>query len=223
MSEPGTPEPADIPPTRKHEAPDEPKPRESHLSLDNIPVRFPDDGQLSRNLRLVDDYLGRIELGLLLAIFAAMVLVASLSALSEHVAHHQIGLWWTWVVRKGTFALAMFGAAYATQQQRLLAMDLVSRRLSPRGRLVVSVLVKLFTVVLAGVLVYIGLYMHDHADHHAGPRLDLLAFVLTEKDAQVVIPMGAALIVLHSLLHAAIDIDYLVRNKIPPERARSGH
>ena len=221
MSESGVPEPADIPPTRKHET--EPPARESHLSLDNIPVAFPDDGPLARNLRLVDAYLGHIELAVLLAVFAAVVLVASLSALSEHLAHHQIGLWWNWVVRKGTFAIAMLGAAYATQQGRLLAMDLVSRKLSPRGSLVLGVLVNLFTVALAGVLVHIGLYMHDHANHHDGPRLDLGLFALTEKDAQVVIPMGAALILLHSLLHAAIDIDYLVRNKLPPAKARTGH
>jgi TRAP-type C4-dicarboxylate transport system permease small subunit len=126
-------------------------------------------------------------------------------------------------VRKGTFAIALLGAAYATQQQRLLAMDLISRKLSPRGRLVLGIAIKLFTVLLAGVLVYIGLDMHDHADHHSGPKLDLWIGILTEKDALCVIPIGGALIVLHSLLQAVIEADYLVRGKVLPERARSGH
>ena len=212
---------ADVPPTRKHEL--EPPTRESHVSIENIPVGYPDDSSVSGLVRTIDKHVGTIELALLLAIFAAVVLVASLSALSDHIAHHGIGQWWNWVVRKGTFAIALLGAAYATQQQRLLAMDLVSRQLSPRGRLILSLALRLFTVVLAAVLVHVGMYMHDHADHAAGPRLDLGLFTLTEKDAQGVIPLGGALIVLHSLLHAVIDIDYLIRNKLPPERARSGH
>ena len=217
------PEAADVPPTRKHEAlADEPPARESHLSLDDIPVGYPDDGPVSSMLRTVDHGVGVIELALLIAIFGAVVIVASLSAISDHFFHHQIGQWWNFVVRKGTFAIAMFGAAYATQQQRLLAMDLVSRRLSPRGRLVLGFVLKVFTVVIAGVLVYIGLYMHDHAVN-GGAKLDLTLFTMTEKDAMIVIPAGAALILFHSLLHAAIDGDYLVRNKLPPERARSGH
>jgi len=203
--------------------PDEAPARASQLSLDKMPVGFPDDGPVSSLLRTIDHYVGNIELGILLGLFAAVVAVASLSALSQHVAHHQIGLWWTWVVRKGTFAIALFGAAYATQQQRLLAMDLISRKLSPRGRLVLGIALKLFTVVLAGVLVYIGLVMHDHADQSSGPKLDLTLFSLSEKDALCVIPIGGALIVLHSLLHAAIEADYLVRGKLLPERARSGH
>ncbi len=215
------PAPADVPPTRKHEV--EPPKRPSQTSLTDLPTGFPDDGPVSGLVRTIDRYVGNIELGVLLAMFIAVVAVASLSALSEHLAHHQIGLWWTWVVRKGTFAIALLGAAYATQQQRLLAMDLVSRKLSPRGRLVLGIAIRLFTVALASVLVYIGLYMHDHADHHAGPRLDLSLFVLTEKDALCVIPIGGALIVLHSLLHAVIEADYLVRGKLLPERARSGH
>ena len=212
---------ADVPPTNKHEV--EPPARPSQLSLTDVPAGFPDDGPVSGLVRTIDHYVGNIELGILLALFITVVAVASLSALSEHIGHHQIGLWWTWVVRKGTFAVALLGAAYATQQQRLLAMDLVSRKLSPRGRLVLGIALKLFTIVLAGVLVYIGLYMHDHADHQAGPRLDLALFTLTEKDALCVIPIGGALIVLHSLLHAVIEADYLVRGKLLPERARSGH
>ena len=275
------PEEADVPPTRKHEAvPAEPPARDSHLSLDNMPVmtarlpvqivyamlavaialvalgpvlhlsseavilartfagiaivvallawwtdapRLKDDGSVSSMARGIDHHVGHVELGALLAIFIAVVVVASASALSEHIAHHQIGLWWTWVVRKGTFAIALLGAAFATQQQRLLAMDLVSRRLSPRGRLVLGIVLKLFTMALAGVLVYIGMFMHQSADQEAGPRLHLWLFDLTEKDALMVIPMGSALIVLHSLLHAIIEADYLFRGKQLPERARSGH
>jgi TRAP-type C4-dicarboxylate transport system permease small subunit len=202
---------------------DEPPARESHLSIENIPAQFPDDGPVARWARLVDNTVGRIELAILLALLVTVVIVASMSALSDHVFHYRIGLWWTWVVRKGTFAIAMFGAAYATQQQRLLAMDLVSKGLSPRARLVLGVVLKLFTIAIACVFVYTGLNMHDRANHGAGPKLDLTLFRLSEKDALTVIPIGGALIILHSLLHAIIEAEYFARGKLLPERVRTGH
>ena len=204
------PGPLDVPPTRP-----------SALSLQNIPVGFPDDSSLSANVRTVDDYVGKVELGLLIAIFAAVVLVASYSAISDHFFHAQVGQWWNFVVRKGTFAIAMLGAAFATQQDRLLAMDLVSRKISPRARLAVSLVLKLFTIALASVLVYIGLDLHAHGEGIT--HLDLGPITITEKDAIAVIPIGGALIALHSLLHALIDADYLFRNKLPPEKVRTGH
>ena len=201
----------------------EPPARESHLSIENIPAQFPDDGPVSRVVRVVDNTVGRIELAILLSLLVTVVIVASVSALSDHVFHYRIGLWWTWVVRKGTFAIAMFGAAYATQQQRLLAMDLVSKGLSPRARLVLGILLKLFTIAIACVFVYIGMHMHDRADHAAGPKLNLPFARLSEKDAVAVIPIGGALIVLHSLLHAIIEAEYFARGKLLPERVRTGH
>ena len=205
---------------------EDPPARESHVSLD-VPedslTSHPDDGPLSRALRKLDAAVGTAELTLLVVIFASVVIVASLSALSGHLAHHQIGQWWNFVVRKGTFVVAMLGAAYATHQQRLLAMDLVSRRISPRARLALGMVLKLFTVLIAGVLFDIGMYMHDHADGSVGPTLDLVVGVLTEKKVLLALPIGMALIIFHSLVHAATDLDYLIRNKLPPERARSGH
>ncbi|HEY1552674.1 MAG TPA: TRAP transporter small permease [Kofleriaceae bacterium] len=205
---------------------DDPPVRESHVSLD-VPeeslASHPDDGPFSRTLRKIDAWVGTAELTLLVVIFASVVLVASLSALSGHLAHHQIGQWWNFVVRKGTFAIAMLGAAYATHQQRLLAMDLISRRISPRARLALGMVLKLFTVLIAGVLFDIGMYLHSHADSNVGPTLDLVVGVLNEKKVLLVLPIGMALIIFHSLVHAATDADYLVRNKLPPERARSGH
>jgi hypothetical protein len=38
-----------------------------------------------------------------------------------------------------------------------------------------------------------------------------------------IIPIGGFLMLAHLFLHTLIDIDYLVRGKTPPERARSGH
>ncbi len=180
------------------------------------PPQFPDDGAVSRYVRVVDNTVGRIEQGLLFALLAAVVLTAASAALSDKLFGHHLGRWWFTTVRGGTFTIAMFAAAFATHQQRHLAMDLVSRRLTPRGRLILGVLLKVFTIVIAAVLFRSGMHQRDHV----GGTVE--EFV-SDKTIVTMLPVGCALIILHSFLHIVIDIEYLVRGKLPPERARSGH
>jgi TRAP-type C4-dicarboxylate transport system permease small subunit len=223
------PEPAkDIPKTRRHEsvadpaAEPEPLPRASVVSMEQ-PHGFPDDGALAAQIRRVDNALGLAEQVALFGILVAVVCVAALAALSDKLFDTQIGRWWHYIVRGGTFAVAMFGAVYATHQQRHLAMDLVSRRLSPRGRLVLGLVLKLFTIAIAAVLFHTGMHLRETASGIDKEHLDLGFMAITDKDIVATVPIGAALIILHSILHAVIDVEYLARNKLPPERARSGH
>jgi TRAP-type C4-dicarboxylate transport system permease small subunit len=210
------PEAADVPPTRKHDSNAEPPARESHLSLDNLVVRFPDDGPVSRALRMVDNLLGRAEQGVLFALLAIVVLVAATAAFSDKVLHHQLGRWWYTIVRGGTFSIAMFGAVFATHQQRHLAMDLVSRRMTPRARLVLGIVLKLFTIAIAAILFRSGLHQRDTVGGIGDE-------IISDKTVVTTLPIGAVLIIAHCIVHIAIDLDYLVRGKLPPERARSGH
>ena len=218
---------ADVPETRKHgalpEKDGDPPVRESHVSLDSIPVGHPDDGVVSANLRKVDHYVGLIEQGLLFAMLATVVLVAAAAALSDRIAHHQLGRWWHYIVRGGTFSIALFAAAFATHQQRHLAMDLISRRISPRARLVLGLVLKLFTIVIALVLLHTGWHLRGTASGDEAEHIDLFGITITDKTIVASISVAAALIIFHSVLHAVIDIEYLVRGKLPPEKARSGH
>lgn len=177
---------------------------------------MPDDSPISRWVRIVDHCVGFFEQGILFALLMAVVLTAAASAISEKVFDHAMGRWWFTVVRSGTFALAMFGAAYATHQQRHLAMDLISRKLSPRGRLVLGIVLKLFTIFIAAVLFRSG----QHQMEHVGGSTDE---IISDEMIVALMPVGAALIILHSLLHIIIDVDYLARGKLPAEKARTGH
>jgi TRAP-type C4-dicarboxylate transport system permease small subunit len=218
----GTPDQkVDVPPTRKHELPDESKARTSQLSIAMAPPQYPDDGVVARAIRKIDHRIGSVEQGLLFALLAIVVLVAATAAVSDKLGGHQLGRWWHYIVRGGTFATAMFAAVFATQQQRHLAMDLVSRRLIPRGRLVLGVALKLLTIGVALLLFRSGL--HQRAVAGGSEHLDFLGLRIIDADVVATISIGAALIALHSLLHILIDVDYLVRGKLPPERARSGH
>lgn len=195
------------------------RPSQLQLEIDKVVdphPSFPDDGPVSEFVRKADNSLGLIEQICLFALLAAVVLTAAASALSDKLFHHHLGRWWFTVVRGGTFTIAMLGAVFATHQQRHLAMDLISRKLSPRGRLVLGIVLKLFTIVIAALLFRSGLHQREHVG--SGENL-----IVSDRAVVTMLPIGAALIILHSLLHIVIDVDYLVRRKLPPEKARTGH
>ena len=204
---------------RRHQSQPEmdvgPSSRASEIHMD-APLTFPDDGTLSANIRKVDNGVGMVEQAVLFLLLVAIVLTASAAALGDKLFGIHLGRWWFTVVRGGTFTIAMFAAAFATHQQRHLAMDLVSRRLSPRGRLILGMLLKVFTIVIAAVLFRSGLHQREHVG-------GVVEEFISDKTVVTMMPIGCALIILHSLLHIVIDVDYLARGKLPPERARSGH
>jgi len=176
-----------------------------------------DDGALAGWLRGVDRALGTAEQAVLFALLGAVVLTAAAAALSDRVLHVPLGRWWFDIVRGGTFSVAMIGAVFATHQQRHLAMDLVSRRLPARGRLMLRVVLAVFTMLVVALLLRSGMHQLDTVGEESGDHL------ISTHTIVMFMPAGAGLIILHSLLHMVIDIDYLVRRKTPPERMRSGH
>jgi TRAP-type C4-dicarboxylate transport system permease small subunit len=190
--------------------------RASRLSIDLKPPEYPDDGPTSRIVRKIDGYLGIGEQIVLFAILAAVVLTAAGAALSEKILDQPFGRWWFTVVRSGTFTIAMLGAAFATHQQRHLAMDLISRKIPPRARLVLAIVLRLFTIYIAYLLYNSGMHQRDHVGGTVKEFID-------DKTIVTMMPIGAALIMLHSFLHIIIDVDYLARGKLPPEKARTGH
>ena len=231
------PREADVPPTRRHDAPPKRRSREDqddrgdHEAVEAEPASslvlpvaqltdaaaFPDDGPLARSLRRADRALGNAEQAVLFVLLGAVVVTAAAAALSDRLLHHHLGRWWFDIVRGGTFSVAMIGAVFATHQQRHLSMDLVSRRLPARGRLFLRVVLALFTVLVAALLVRSGLHQLDTVGEESGDHLISTHSIVT------FMPVGAALIILHTVLHMVIDIDYVARRKVPPERMRSGH
>jgi TRAP-type C4-dicarboxylate transport system permease small subunit len=207
----------DVPATRKQEAlkePAEPPARPSQLEIKAEPLTYPDDGPVSAKIRRIDNAIGRGEQIVLVALLVTIVVVAAGSALLDKIATYRVEFKDD-VIHGGTFALAMIGASYATQQARNLSMDLLSRRFSPRARLFLKVMLGLFTIFIVAIVIRAGFHTID---------------IQTESDAMIsakriawTIPIGGGLIILHSLLHLLIDVDYIARRKTPPERMRSGH
>jgi TRAP-type C4-dicarboxylate transport system permease small subunit len=184
---------------------------------DDVPLSFPDDGPFARQLRKLDHYVGAAEQAVLFGLLAVVVLSGAFQGLAGKLAGRSYP--WTYeLVRTGVLSIAMIGAAFASHQQRHLAMDLISRRLPPRGRLMLRMFLGLVTIFVVVVLLRSAwhLFQQVAGEHHGNS-------VLPAWLAPATLPLGCGLITFHTMLHLVIDADYLARGKLPPERARSAH
>jgi TRAP-type C4-dicarboxylate transport system permease small subunit len=193
--------------------------RESLLTIDPEPTRFPNDSKLSRIVRRIDHAVGVGEQGFVFFLLALIVIVASLAAIHDKLTTDHLGRWWHTIVRGGTFAIAMFAAAYTTQEQRHLAMDLVSRKLAPKGRLMLGLALKVLTVGVCYFLFKSGRAQLGVVG--TGETLSVFGMHINDVDVVSSISIAAVLISFHTILHFIIDVDYLVRGVSPPERARA--
>jgi TRAP-type C4-dicarboxylate transport system permease small subunit len=195
----------------------EPAPRASVIDVLAPPARYPDDGPISGKLRRVDHYAGVLEQAALFLILGAVVVTGTAQAISTKVFQHSL-LWSFDIVRGGTFAIAMIGAAFASHQASHLSMDIVSRFVHPRKRLAMRVVLGVFTIFAAYLLLKSGLRLYERVASEGGHR-----GVIAIETIAMMIPVGSALIIFHTALRVLIDIDYLRRGKLPPEKAMTGH
>jgi TRAP-type C4-dicarboxylate transport system permease small subunit len=175
---------------------------------------FPTDSTLVRVLRKANFVAGLSEQIALFGLITVMVVVATVEAILEQM--HGGFLWSFPVVRDSTFAIAMLGAAFATYQQRNLSMDLVSRRLSARGRMILRVL-------LAAVTIFVSFLFFKSGEHLRSQVSEEPTATLLVKTTVAMIPIGALLIIFHSAVQIVIEVDYLIRGKLAPEREKIGH
>jgi TRAP-type mannitol/chloroaromatic compound transport system permease small subunit len=201
------------PPEEEKPEAGEPPLRSSQIDM-GAHLSYPDDSLLSRIVRLIDGWIGRGEQVVLVALLAIVVLTAAGHALLDRLADYRLEFK-DHVIRAGTFAIAMLGAAFASHQARHLSMDLVSRRLSPRARLFLKLILALFTIAIVVLVIRSGFHLIGREKHE-----DQL---LSTRRIAYLIPAGGVLIILHTILHMIIDVDYIVRRKTPPERMRSAH
>jgi TRAP-type transport system small permease protein len=199
-------------------SPPDPPVRQSVLDMLAQQDEFPDDGPLSARVRAVDHWAGVVEQIVLFAILLTVVGVGAAQALSSKLFKHVL-LWSFDVIRSGTFAIAMIGAAYATHQVKHLSMDIVTRRLSPRSQLIMRIVIGLFVIFAVHLLVKGGLTLRSQVAGEGGDH----AHIIPKHLVAAMIPAGGLLIIFHTLLHIVIDIDYLRRGKRPPEKAMTGH
>jgi len=184
---------------------------------DDVALGFPDDGPLARSLRGLDHKVGTAEQAVLFGLLAVVVLAGAFQGLAGKLAGKSYPATYE-LVRTGVLSIAMLGAAFASHQQRHLAMDLISRRLPPRGRLMLRLFLGAITIFITAVLVRSVWHLFSQVSGEHNANNILPAWV-----APITLPLGGGLIIFHTLIHLIIDADYLARGKLPPERARSAH
>lgn len=191
--------------------------RASALDL-HAPLTYPDDGPFAKRVRSIDAYLGKAEQVVLLAMLVAVVLMGAGHALLEKLAHVHVP-YKDDIMRAGTFAIAMLGGAFATHQMKNLSMDLLSRRFSPRSRLVLRIVLTLFVIFTLILTIRSGLHnIEKEAEFQQRGE-----FLFSRVQVAWLLPIAMSLVIVHSILHIILDADYLKRGKLPPERMRSGH
>ncbi|MBA2544783.1 MAG: TRAP transporter small permease [Deltaproteobacteria bacterium] len=214
----GRVEPArDIPKTRKHgtvEPTDgEPPSRASAFELTHPDV-FPDDTTFTARIRSIDRMIGAGERLLLLAMLATIVGIGAAQALATKLFDHSFP-WSFDFIRGGTFAIAMIAGAYASQQASQISMDLVTRKVSPRTRLAMRVVLGLVTLIAMYLLAKTGLRMVELTAKEGGDH------TIPAHWLALLIPIGGLLIAVHTILRSVIDIDYFRRRKLPPEQIKA--
>ena len=209
-----------VPPTRKQALVDEDEkaPAEAASAFDpHAVLTYPDDSTISGTARKIDNYVGMAEQIVLVSILAFVVLTAATHAITDRFFQYHVPFKED-VIRAGTFAIAMLAGAFASHQMKHLSMDLISRRLSPRARLFLKVFLGLFVIFIVALLIRSGFHNIENEKQFAAEDK-----LITRVRIAWLIPIGGFMIIFHTVLHAIIDVDYIVRRKTPPERMRSAH
>lgn len=223
---------AEIPETRKNDAlpkaavnedgvvPDDATAPPDRLSAVDMlaDVIYVDDGNFAKRVRKLDDLIGKGEQLVLVAILALICSVGATHAILDKAFHVHVP-YKTEVIHYGTFAIALLGGAFASHQAKHLSMDLLSRRFSPRNRLILKIVLSLFVIFVITLLIRSGLHNIEVEKNFAQPATVLIT---TVKVAWL-IPIAGTLMIVHTLLHILLDADYLRRGKTPPEKMRSAH
>ncbi|CAN5904073.1 hypothetical protein BH11MYX2_BH11MYX2_18910 [soil metagenome] len=182
------------------------------------PLTFPDDGAFARGVRNFDNGVGKIEQYGLVVLLALICVGGAVNAITDRFFHFRLPHK-TEITHYGTFAIALFAGVYASHQGKHLSMDLLSRRFPPRGRLVLKIVLSLFVAFVLVLLMRAGYHnvVNERIQQESSEKL------VSSVTIAWLIPVAGGLMMLHTLLHILLDIDYLRRRVTPPERMRSGH
>lgn len=174
--------------------------------------RYADASDLVRSLRRFDRAVGLVEQAVLVVLLATVILVPLVNlgafwATNERVFEHG-----DLMSRYAVFGIAMVGGAFAAHHQRLLSLDLVSKKLSAKGRAVLRVVLALFAVAMCGLMVQQSL-----AEHARASAVSKATGLLTDVNASLWVPIGMGLLALHLVIQAVVELDYLARGKAGPD------
>lgn len=190
----------------------EPAKKQSAETISALPVATATDTDMPSgvgSLAKVDNAIGLIEQAFLMVFLFSLITVGTY----QFVAGYLFNVNSTWpfeALQYLVFAIAMIGAALAAQKNQMMSMDFLSRKLSDKNRTMLRIATNLFVIFACYLLVRGGLKGVVATE---GAEYELLP----KAKAYLVLPIGAALIAIHYILHTLCDVLYLSAGQIPPE------
>jgi TRAP-type C4-dicarboxylate transport system permease small subunit len=171
---------------------------------------LPPDPPVVAVLRKIDRGLGKLEEILLGVFLLALLVVGVLGAVKRNFLPPS-PFWLEEAVRYSVFFLGLVGAALAAQSDRLFNIDMFTRVLGVRGKLVLKILTSLFTIWVCWMFMKSSFILREVA--LAGEEGELLA----PETGILSLPIAMIAIMAHLALHALIALYFLVTGKTPPE------
>jgi TRAP-type C4-dicarboxylate transport system permease small subunit len=173
----------------------------------------PPEPPFVRALRSIDKAFAKLEELALAMLLLVLIVLAVYQAYKRNIAPPS-PYWPDELIRYSVFYIGLIGAALASQSDRLINIDMFSRRFSPRGRLVVGLVTTAFTLGICVLIIMGGLHVHG-----VNVRLGEEGEVIAPATGILALPIGVGLIGFHLTLHAIIDIYYLATGRTPPAHA----
>lgn len=165
-------------------------------------------------LRVLDHSLGYAEQVALAVALGTLIFVGAYQALMRN-AFAKNPFWIDETIRYSVFFIGLLGGALAAQSDRLITIDMITRLLPVRGRLLLRIIGAIFTIGICVLLWKSSLLFRSVI-------LDEKGEVMRPATALLALPVGAALIAVHLALHTIVDSYYLVLGRLPPELAEAG-
>jgi TRAP-type C4-dicarboxylate transport system permease small subunit len=172
---------------------------------------------VAQAVRRLDDELGRLEIAVVGLALLLLVGVGLYQSIAAHLFDKN-DPWPYEVIRYSVFFVAMAGAALASQRSRLINLDVITRMLSPRNRAVLRIGTSLVALGTCVLLFKGGLDVRNLPAQQA-VEYDIIPAPM----ALLALPLGALLVGVHLLLHALIDVSYLVNGQVAPETEQKVH
>lgn len=176
-----------------------------------------DEPPAAARVRRIDEGIGRAETGVLIVAVTLLIGVAVYQVIADKLMDHR-PTWPFEVIRYSVFFVAIAGASLAAQRKGMFNMDLVTRKFSPRGRAILRIATAVLVAALCAMVINSALTLRANTFNTKEGHE-----VLSEADGYLALILGMGLIALHFVLHAVVEVLYLVNGKIPPDPPHGGH
>lgn len=198
----------------------------------SLPQIHENDHQAVKVLKRVDKVFATVELAIMSLALAFLVLLGFYRALYEstkrwgegtdvvdrawrwiHNFLHAPPEWSTPTILLLVFVVGMLGLCLAAYSERLIAIDVFSRRFKPRIKLTFRILSNLFTIFVLYYFILGAMYFRRTS---LGEETSAAGRLVSNHSAVLIFPIITGLVMLHLGLKAIMDAIMLATGKLPP-------